>query len=306
MTEILIWVTGCIFILLIIYSVHHSRAFSRRCREELNSWRTLCEGITQADHPRADHLRADHLRATSFTSEHWRYLKMNVLTHSERPESSAEDRAAVERGDLIYPQWIPLGQSSAPLLSVTYLPSPQQLIPPPGHWGAFAPGLSTMIGVLGTFFGIQYGLSESNLGAGIAGTGEAAEQITALMGGASVLFNSMSFAFITSLGGLLTAILTTMILLRTHRARENACRALSQLQDERFCVRSTAQSVHQLSEELSQLKLRQSESIESLQSRLEHLSQESLLNHGNQQELIAEMMVQIDDLLSFHLPRDPR
>lgn len=295
-SSVLIMITACVFLVLIITSALHYLKFTKRYREELASWQTLCEGIKGIE----------LLRASSFSSaQHWRYLRMNTLSKPQHLQASAEDRLALKRGELIYPQWIQLGQGSAPLLCVTYLPSPQQLLPSSTLWGAVAPGLSTMVGVLGTFLGIQYGLSESNLGASVMDTGQTTAQISALMGGASILFNSMSFAFITSLGGLTTAIITTILSLSTQRARVSACRELAQLQDERFCVRSAAQSIQQLSEDLSQLKVRQSESIESLQSRLEQLSQESLLNHGNQQELIAELMVQIDDLLSFHLPRDP-
>jgi uncharacterized membrane protein len=124
------------------------------------------------------------------------------------------------------------------------------------------------------------------------------------MTGAGELFGSMSFAFITSLGGLSAALISTLIIASARQRRARCCAELRALQEEHLCVQSTAQSLERLVAELSALKSAQRESAAHLQARIDDLTRQRLLDSGEQQELIAELIVQIDDLLSLHINND--
>ena len=263
-------------------------------QEDLDHWIKLTESLpTQGP-----------LKANQFSKKEWRYLRSALLSDLLEEEHARLDQSrALDQGDLMYPKRLTLGQGQTPLLYVTTLPSPKQIFILPKKM-SIAPSLCTMFGVLGTFVGIQSGLSESNLTA-------STRSVESLMTGANILFDSMSTAFITSLLGLGAAALTTFLLVRLFDQRARYCKELATLQAQFFHLCSSTDRLHALSAQVdrlirnidknsSELKDHQAQALLGLQSNLNELIHQGQDEH-DQHVLIAEMMVQFDDLLSFHL-----
>jgi len=186
----------------------------------IKRWRALCARLEEEAPVQQTQLEDD--------PELWLLLKKQVI--------EAEPGAANE----IRPLRKPVGEGLPSLIYINHLPSPVALIPSPSNMGLIVPGISSMLGVLGTFLGIQYGLYTSNLGPSITGSG--ASNVTSLISGAGELFQSMGTAFWTSLMGLGCALITTIMIARLHRHKDRIRAELWGLQERHFllCSREAA------------------------------------------------------------------
>jgi|GEM_PF-2995885 len=273
----------------------------RRSEEVVARWRALCASLT------GQALLTREGRAPW----EWRLLRARCL-----PAEGAEGDG---QGESLAPRWVPLGGNAPPLLCVSDLPAPLSLLPPLSAWALVIPSLSTMLGIIGTFYGIQLGLHEAELDRFMVGEGGSA-QMTGLMEGAGELFSAMTFAFVTSLGGLSAALVTTAAAAAGRQGRARAARELAALQERHFVTQSAARSVEQsvarLGRALAEARAEQARATAALQRRVDELARLQLLkgselqgrlaelqravsDRGAQQELVAELVVQIDDLLTL-------
>ena len=281
----LILVTALIALALVALTVAQVSRLRAACGAVCAEWEGLCGALGE--------LNGQRLSRDGFTPSQWRYLKRRALPSREA--------AAPDAGDALSPRWLALGGEDRQLLCVSYLPAAHELLPPLSAWSLVTPSAATMLGVLGTFYGIQSGLAAAELDKRMAAGAASSEQLAGLMGGAGELFGSMSFAFVTSLGGLGTALVSTLLWAGARAWRARRCEELGALLEGHFAEQGAAQSVEQLATELARLKREQREAASGLQRRLDDLTRQRLLDSADHQELIAEMMVQIDDLLSLHL-----
>lgn len=153
-------------------------------------------------------------------------------------------------------------------------------ITPPGRWGIAAPTLATMLGIWGTFWGVNIGLAQSNL-ASSQGTQQ-------LFKNSQQLFHGMETAFLTSLWGMGSAILMILFVAWVrHRFRQRQTKVRQLLKE--VCLVLTPTSY------LPRLF----QQVDHLQRQVQQLSQHELSE--NLQLAVSEVMVQFDDMLERRL-----
>ncbi len=150
----------------------------------------------------------------------------------------------------------------------------------PGRWGYLAPTFLTMLGIWGTFWGINVGLAKTNI---------AGQQSTAgLMQGAQTLFSGMQTAFFTSLAGMGSAMVTMALVAWMHHRYFQRTQKLQQIVQSIFiCEPPTAYLA------------RLSKNIETLQEKLDQMvsisQQQDLVSHL--QIAVSEITTQVGDIM---------
>ncbi|MBU0550168.1 hypothetical protein KKB55_15260 [Myxococcota bacterium] len=177
-------------------------------------------------------------------------------------------------------------------IRVDDLPAPELVFPSPGHRGLVLPGLASMLGVFGTFLGIQWGLYFSGLDSTLSG--QQSTDTEALVSGASMLFSSMGTAFLTSLLGMLfTAVMTWRIAV-LYRFKNDCRRSLEDFFENYFVIWSReAVLLEHISEKLDmipEIEIHLSE----MKSNLGSIND---MNNPQQQLIVNEIVSLTDEIL---------
>lgn len=254
----------CIVIFILIASVFWSLLQEKKGREELTFFTNLNAFVQIRESKQLQ--RDDEV----LSPEGWRLLEDIVIVEKESSQDVIEP--CYRRGRMMVSR-LPVSTTK------------------PGRWGYLAPTLLTMMGIWGTFWGINVGLAETNM--------TSHQSTTALMKNAQTLFQGMQTAFITSLVGMGAAILTMgFVALVHHRYFKRNQQIQKILQSIFFCEPATAH--------LARISMQ----IQTLHKQVEQLSsaqkaqQQDLTTHL--QIAVSEMTTQVGDLMeSQQHPPDP-